>query len=224
MGALVLADPGNEARTGSMRRFAVPALLVIGWAGLFAYSAAYLTEDMPFRSQGADARQAVAVPRPPSRRVVMLDMPDDAIPDVQRPDAARDESARQTAQATPRPAIPSAQPPIPATLSTPRATSSAAGAEFVGIWGPTADACASGSRRRGYIPATITPDRARAGRTICNFHDSRHVGSAWLMAAECSDRGRHWSSQVRLLVDGDRLTWSSGRGTATYVRCSRRGG
>jgi hypothetical protein len=44
------------------------------------------------------------------------------------------------------------------------------------------------------------------------------------MGAECSDRGRHWSSQVRLVVDGDRLTWSSGRGTAAYIRCGRRGG
>ncbi len=30
----------------------MPALLVVGWVGLFAYSAAYLTEDMPFRNRG----------------------------------------------------------------------------------------------------------------------------------------------------------------------------
>ncbi|MCJ2057753.1 peptidase inhibitor family I36 protein [Methylobacterium sp. J-048] len=218
MGALVLADPGDDARTGSKRRYVVPVLLVLGWAGLFAYSAAYLTEDLPFRSQPAETRPA---PKPFGRRVVMLDMPDEAIPDVQRPDAA----LQAATQAAPSPAAPStraaASAPMAAAAAKPQTSVSA---EFVGIWGPTVEACGARSRRRGFIPATITQERARAGRTICNFHDSRRVGNAWVMGAECSDRGRHWSSQVRLMVAGDRLTWSSGRGTAAYVRCGRRGG
>ncbi|MCJ2122268.1 peptidase inhibitor family I36 protein [Methylobacterium sp. J-077] len=219
MGAVVLADPGEETRTGSKRRFVVPALLVLGWAGLFAYSAAYLTEDMPFRQQTAETR---AAPKPLGRRVVMLDMPDEAIPDVQRPDAAL-QAATQAApsQASPGTSAAIAAPPaVPATAK----PTGAANAEFVGVWGPTVDACAARSRRLGYLPATITQERARAGRTICNFHDGRRVGNAWVVSAECSDRGRHWSSQVRLMVAGDRLTWSSGRGTAAYVRCGRRGG
>lgn len=220
MGAVVLADPGEDARTGSKRRFVVPGLLVLGWAGLFTYSAAYLTEDLPFRSQTAETRPAPA-PKPLGRRVVMLDTPDESVPDVQRPDAA----SLAAAPASPRPAAPGLQAaittPVTPSAAKPASTSSP---DFVGIWGPTADACAARSRRRGYIPATITQDRARAGRTICTFHDSRRVGNGWVMSAECSDRGRHWSSQVRLVVDGDRLTWSSGRGTAAYIRCGRRGG
>ncbi|MCJ2141933.1 peptidase inhibitor family I36 protein [Methylobacterium sp. E-066] len=218
MGAVVLADPGEETRAGSKRRFIVPALLVLGWAGLFAYSAAYLTEDLPFRSQPAETRPA---PKPPGRRVVMLDMPDEAIPDVQRPDA----SLQAATEASPSQAQPNtraaASAPVAAASAKPQTSGSA---EFVGIWGPTAEACGARSRRRGFIPATITQERARAGRTICNFHDSRRVGNAWVMGAECSDRGRHWSSQVRLMVAGDRLTWSSARGTAAYIRCGRRGG
>ncbi len=55
MGAVVLADPGDGARAGSWRRFALPTLLILGWVGLFAYSAAYLTEDLPFRPSMPEA-------------------------------------------------------------------------------------------------------------------------------------------------------------------------
>lgn len=220
MGAVVLADPGDEPRTGSKRRFVVPALLVLGWAGLFGYSAIYLTEDMPFRTQQAETRPAPA-PKPPGRRVVTLDALDEAAPAAQ----GLDTGPPMASQAARSPADPGAQGAIvPPAAPVSSRQAGPANPEYAGIWGPTADACSARSRRRGYIPATITPERARAGRTICNFHDGRRVGNAWVVAAECSDRGRHWSSQVRLVVDGDRLTWSSGRGTAAYVRCGRRGG
>ncbi|MGU3328022.1 peptidase inhibitor family I36 protein [Methylobacterium mesophilicum] len=220
MGAVVLADPGDEPRTGSKRRFVVPALLVLGWAGLFGYSAIYLTEDMPFRTQQAETRPAPA-PKPPGRRVVTLDALDEAAPAAQ----GLDTGPPMASQAARSPADPGTQGAIvPPAAPVSSRQAGPANPEYAGIWGPTADACSARSRRRGYIPATITPERARAGRTICNFHDGRRVGNAWVVAAECSDRGRHWSSQVRLVVDGDRLTWSSGRGTAAYVRCGRRGG
>ena len=219
MGAVVLTEPGDEARTGSKRRYVLPALLVLGWAGLFAYSALYLTEDLPFRPRPAETKPA---PKPFGRRLVMLDASDGSVPDTQGADAVREETGpRSLSQAPPSPQTSAGGPVAPSPL---RAPGSLAGAEFVGIWGPTADACAARSRRRGYLPATITQDRARAGRTICTFRDTRRAGNAWLMAAECSDRGRRWSSHVRLVVDGDRLTWSSGRGTTAYVRCGRRGG
>ena len=215
MGALVLADPGGGARSGSGRRYALPALLIFGWIGLFAYSAAYLTEDLPFRSQPPEATtsaEAVAQ-RAPSSRIVMLDTPD--LPAQETPPEARTPPA-QMVQAAPVPA------PLPVPRPAPAASPIAA--EYVGVWGPTPEACGSRSRRRGYIPAMITPDRARAGRTVCTFHDTRRTGNAWITSAECSDRGRHWSSQVRLTVEGDHLTWSSSRGTSAYVRCGRRAG
>lgn len=228
MGAVVLADPGGGARSGSWRRFALPALLVLGWVGLFAYSAAYLTEDLPFRPTAPEASPSAggaAGPRAAARRVVMLDAPD--------PGAPAEDPPGQTAMAAP-----TAPPPPQAATAMPGAAANArpaphpapapapapVAAEYVGVWGPTPEACGTRSRRRGYIPTTITQDRARAGRTICLFHDMRRVGSAWVAAAECSDRGRRWSSQVRLLVDGEHLTWSSNRGTSTYTRCSRRAG
>jgi hypothetical protein len=226
MGALVLVDPGSESRTGTRRRMAVPLLLVAGWIGLFAYSAAYLTEDLPFRPQATEAVPpgqpfATGIPTARGRRVVMLDMPDESAPSTAQPASA------------PRAPVPAAAPPSsvaaatspPAVAPLPRQpTLATAGADHVGLWGPTPDACGARSRRRGFLPATITQDHAQAGRTLCTFRDGHRVGAAWVVAAECSDRGRHWSSQVRLTVDGDRLTWSSGRGTSTYVRCGRRTG
>lgn len=211
MGAIVLADPVVEARADGRRRYALPVLLVAGWAGLFAYCAAYLTEDMPFRPQSAKhaATGTVGQPEEAPRRVVLVEAP------------APPASVAVSAIAAPAPqTAPVAHAVAPAVPVRPAPAS----AEYVGTWGPTADACSTRSHRRGYIPATITSDRAKAGRTVCSFHDGRRTGNAWVMAAECSDRGRRWTSQVRLVVDGDRLTWSSSRGSSAYVRCNRRAG
>jgi hypothetical protein len=206
MNAVVLADPGGGTRSEPRRRYVLPALLIVGWIGLFAYSAAYLTEDLPFRPQRPEVSvptESTAGQRALASRVVTLDSPVAAAPVHPR-----------EAQA--------AQPSTPAPV--PRPAPAPVSAEYVGVWGPTPGACGHRSRRRGYIPATITQDQARAGRTLCTFHDTRRSGGAWVTSAECSDRGRHWSSQVRLTVDDDHLTWSSSRGTVTYTRCGRRAG
>ena len=211
MGALVLADPDGGTRPGPRSRYAVPALLVAGWVGLFAYSAAYLTEDMPFRNQAAGTASSAETPaaQQTARRLVQLDPPPRGTPAVSPP------------AAVPVPAVPAAAP-APFARSVP--VSAAPSAEYIGVWGPTPGACGAPSRRRGYIPATITQDHARAGRTLCAFRDAHRLGNTWIMAADCTDRGRRWSSQVRLTVEGDHLTWASSRGTASYVRCSRRAG
>jgi hypothetical protein len=219
MGAVVLAEPGDGERGGSWRRYALPVLLVVGWVGLFAYSAAFLTEDMPFRPavpEAGPSAEASAGPRAAARRVVMLDTPDEPAPPAEAPV----QPVPATSDAASTPAAASNARPVPATA--PTSASASNPADYVGVWGPTPEACGARSRRRGYIPATITQDRARAGRTVCTFHDTRRAGAAWVTAAECSDRGRHWSSQVRLLVEGDRLTWSSSRGSSSYIRCTRR--
>lgn len=211
MAAIVLADPGIDTRDGGRRRYALPILLVLGWGGLFAYCTAYLTEDMPFRTSSARGGEPAAIVQPEDlpRRVIVVAAPEPpttaaipAVASVIAPSASVAPPAM--APATPRPA------PV--------------SAEYVGTWGPTAEACGARSHRRGYLPATITPERAKAGRTICSFRDGRRTGNAWVMAAECSDRGRRWSSQVRLVVDGDRLTWTSAKGTSAYIRCNRRAG
>lgn len=201
---------GGTARDGSKCWVALFVVLAAGWGALFGYSATFLTEDMPFR--------------PPTTAVVP-EAPAFGFPPMPHPVGVQSVAYVPGASAASvgRPAAEPGAPaiiPAPAPAPAPRIER----AEYVGTWGPNEAACGARSRRRGYIPATITPERASAGRTICSFHDGRRSGNAWVMAADCSDRGRRWSSQVRLVVDGDRLTWTSGKGSASYVRCNRRAG
>ena len=218
MNALVVPPPPPAAPSGTGgARYAIPALLVAGWGGLFAYCATYLREDLPFRPQIAaeTARRAEELPR---RVTVLPELPPEATPAAAQPPA---EAPASVAAAVPAPAV--VQAVAPSAPAAPK-RAGAPVADYVGTWGPTPAACLSPSRRRGYLPATLSVAGARAGKTTCTFHDGHRAGAAWLMAAECSDRGRRWSSQVRLLVEGDRLTWTSSKGTATYVRCGRRAG
>jgi hypothetical protein len=215
------AGPRAEAPRIGMSRGSLSMLLLLaaGWGALFSYSAVFLAEDIPLRPIPADALGAaraeaasfelpaeLARPVGPALRRRAEAPPPDAAPQPQR-----------VALPGPGPSVAPAAVPPPAPMPAERA-------EYVGIWGPTGAACGARSRRRGFLPATITQEGARAGRTICSFHDGRRSGNAWVMAAECSDRGRRWSSQVRLLVEGDRLTWTSGKGSSSYVRCARRAG
>ena len=196
---------GGSTRSVSKRWIALFVALAAGWGILFGYSLTFLSEDLPFRPTAA------ALPETPAFGFSPLPQP--VVAAVQAPAAAAPSVAPE--------AVPVAAPvPAPVAAQTPRLER----AEYVGTWGPTEAACGKRSRRRGYLPATITPDRASAGRTICSFHDGRRVGNGWTMAADCAERGRRWSSQVLLVVDGDRLTWTSGKGSASYVRCGRRAG
>lgn len=205
-------DPDVPAKRGGAR-YAIPALLIAGWGGLFAYCATYLREDLPFRPL-TSAEASRRAEEPPRRVTVLPELPPEATPAAAQPPA----ETPSVAAAVPAPAaVQAVAPAAPKRASAPVA-------DYVGTWGPTPAACLSPSRRRGYLPATISMEKARAGKTICAFHDGHRSGGAWLMAAECSDRGRRWSSQVRILVEGDRLTWTSSKGTSTYIRCGRRAG
>ncbi len=215
MNALVVppsppAEPDVPQKRGAAR-YAIPALLVAGWGGLFGYCATYLREDLPFRPLNA-AETSRRSEEPLKRVTVLPELPPETTPAAVQPPAE-----------APAPVVAAVPAPAAVQAVAPAAPKRATG-DYVGTWGPTSAACLSPSRRRGYLPASISSDRARAGRTTCTFHDVHRSSGAWVMAAECSDRGRRWSSQVRLLVEGDRLTWTSSKGTSTYIRCGRRAG
>jgi hypothetical protein len=216
MGAIVLAETAFEPRARGRRSYAPQILLAAGWIGLFAYCAAYLSEDLPFPTQSA---QLVGEPLIDS----LDDLPRQAIGiAVREPTPAtglRAAAETPAAEIEPPPPVPEAHLPAPAA---PRAA--AVVADYVGVWGPTADGCGAVARRKGYLLATITPERARAGDTVCSFRDAHRTGNSWTMAADCGDHDRRWSSKVRLTLDGDHLTWTSAWGSSAYVRCNRRAG
>jgi hypothetical protein len=204
-------DAAREAPPSALsRRLTIPVILAAGWGALFAYTLTVLTDDGPVAAPAGHTRLAAADG---------IDVPEVRLPEPERPAApAATPPARVLTVAAPAPpldtVVPQAEPRPVAPL--------VERAAFVGIWGPNPVACGQRQRRRGFLPATITEDGAKAGRTICRFRNNRREGSAWTMAADCSERGRRWTSQVRLLVEHDRLTWTSGKGQANYIRCGRR--
>ena len=208
-------EPGTARRDAPalFRRLVIPVVLAAGWGALFAYTLVVLTDDAPVAGMAGQTRLASADGS--------IDIPEIRLPEPERRAAPVAGQARLMPVAVAAPPLetvsPSAEEKRPLAPLVERA-------DYVGIWGPTAVACGQRQRRRGFLPATITEDGAKAGRTICRFRNNRREGSAWTMAADCSERGRRWTSQVRLVVDHDRLTWTSGKGQANYIRCGRRSG
>jgi hypothetical protein len=112
-----------------------------------------------------------------------------------------------------------AAPAIPA--ATPRHDfERAAPLGIVGIWAPeTSGSCGTRNAREGALPAIISERGARAGETSCVFKNQRRIKSDWRLLAKCTNGHDRWSSNVRLAVKGDRLIWTSERGTQAYIRC-----
>lgn len=95
-------------------------------------------------------------------------------------------------------------------------------ASFVGIWGADASACSARLNRKGLLPAVIDDEGAFAGETSCAFKSRKQVGGAWQVVAACANARDRWTAHIRLAVAGNQLTWSSQRGSQTYLRCERR--
>jgi hypothetical protein len=93
---------------------------------------------------------------------------------------------------------------------------------FAGIWAPTPNACSPGSNDRQLLPAVIHHEGAWAGDVSCRFRRIKQSGNVAIVTSTCSDGRQRWTNTVRLSVTGDRLKWSSERGSQTYVRCAPR--
>jgi len=84
---------------------------------------------------------------------------------------------------------------------------------FIGGWGVDVAECRDS-------PITITARRAEGFGASCEFHSTqRESSNAWRLRAECSSNTERWNANIRLTVSTSKLTWSSERGTTTYVRC-----
>jgi len=84
---------------------------------------------------------------------------------------------------------------------------------FIGGWGVDVAECRES-------PITITARRAEAFGTACEFHSTQRENSnVWRLRAECASKTERWNANIRFTVSTSKLTWSSERGTTTYVRC-----
>jgi len=84
---------------------------------------------------------------------------------------------------------------------------------FTGGWGSDLAECRDS-------PIKITARRAEAFGTACEFRSTeRDSSNVWRLRAECASKTERWNANIRLTVSTSELTWSSERGTTTYVRC-----
>jgi len=89
---------------------------------------------------------------------------------------------------------------------------------FVGGWGINADQCRQALDGRSRLK--ISTSRAEAFNTTCQFNSTqRESANEWRIRAACADEHDRWNANIRLTLAEGRLTWTSERGTATYLRC-----
>ena len=84
---------------------------------------------------------------------------------------------------------------------------------FIGGWGIDLAECRDS-------PIKITARRAEAFGTACEFNSTqRESSNVWRLRAECASKTERWNANIRFTASTSKLTWSSERGTTTYVRC-----
>jgi hypothetical protein len=90
---------------------------------------------------------------------------------------------------------------------------------FIGNWTDDIGQCRTGRK----APLVISSRAAKTANGECNFgFVAREAANRWRVAAICAAGGHFWRANVTLKLTEPNLTWSSERGTETYVRCKRR--
>jgi hypothetical protein len=87
---------------------------------------------------------------------------------------------------------------------------------FIGRWAEDIDQCRNGAA------LVISSRAAKVVGGECDFrYVEREATAQWRVQAVCTDGGSSWNANVSLWLTAPKLIWSSERGTATYVRCSK---
>jgi len=86
---------------------------------------------------------------------------------------------------------------------------------FLGGWAST-EQCKDAS---GAVPLVITIHGAEVEAGVCNFLDIKRDKVGWRIRATCSVEGKTWLANIAMIATDNALTWSSEKGTATYLRC-----
>jgi hypothetical protein len=87
---------------------------------------------------------------------------------------------------------------------------------FVGSWSDRTDCIIS---QASAAPLRIDTIRAVSTGGRCEFQTISKAGESWKIKARCFVDADSWPANIKLIVDKDRLTWSSERGTEEYFRC-----
>jgi hypothetical protein len=87
---------------------------------------------------------------------------------------------------------------------------------FVGGWTDDIGRCPAGRK----APLVISSRAAKTANGECNFGGvAREAVNRWRVTALCAAEGKFWRANIALKLTEPNLTWSSERGTETYVRC-----
>lgn len=125
------------------------------------------------------------------------------------------DAARTSPPADPRPdrRFADAQP-----RHAPDPASERAAPTFVGGWSDDIRRCRPGRE----TPLVITPRAAKTAGGECHFgFVRREAANQWRVSALCTSEGQFWRANIALKLVEPNLTWSSERGSETYVRCRR---
>jgi len=94
-----------------------------------------------------------------------------------------------------------------------------ADSNFIGGWTDDIGRCRTGRK----APLVISLRAAKTANGECDFgFVAREAANRWRVTAICAAEGRFWRANIALKLMEPNLTWSSERGTETYVRCNRR--
>jgi hypothetical protein len=93
-----------------------------------------------------------------------------------------------------------------------------AASTFVGGWTDDIGRCRTGRK----TPLVISSRAAKTAHGECDFGlVARETENQWRIAAICTAEEEFWRAHIALKLVEPNLTWSSERGTTTYVRCKR---
>jgi hypothetical protein len=93
-----------------------------------------------------------------------------------------------------------------------------ADSSFIGGWTDNIGRCRTGRK----APLVISSRAAKTASGECAFgFVAREAANRWRVTAICAAEGNFWRANIALKLTEPNLTWSSERGTETYVRCKR---
>jgi hypothetical protein len=93
-----------------------------------------------------------------------------------------------------------------------------ADSSFIGGWTDEIGRCRTGRKP----PLVISSRAAKTANGECAFgFVAREAANRWRVTAICAAEGNFWRANIALKLMEPNLTWSSERGTETYVRCKR---